>query len=48
MGDSAAPLAEVQPHREFLRRGMRGFVMGLETLTGAVAVDVGDFVYARS
>ncbi len=47
LGDPAADLELVKPHREFLRRGMRGYVMGLGNLTGAVEVAVGDLVYAR-
>lgn len=38
----------VTPNREFLRRGMRGYVMGLGNLTGAVEIEVGDLVYART
>ena len=47
LGDPKADLEMVQPHREFLRRGMRGYVMGLSNLTEAVEVEVGDLVYAR-
>ncbi|NND03460.1 MAG: hypothetical protein HKN91_11795 [Acidimicrobiia bacterium] len=47
LGDPAAPLEAVKPHREFLRRGMRGFVMGLTNLDGAVEVELGDEVYLR-
>ena len=48
LGDPAADLELVNPNREFLRDGMRGYVMGLGNLTAAVAVEVGDLVYARS
>lgn len=47
MKDTAADLDAVKPHRDFLRRGMRGFVMGLRNLDGYVAVELGDLVYAR-
>ena len=48
LGDPEADLELVEPNREFLRRGMRGYVMGLGNLTGAVEIEVGDLVYARA
>jgi hypothetical protein len=48
LGDAAADLELVKPNREFLRRGMRGYVMGLANLTGAIEIEVGDLVYARN
>ncbi len=47
LGDPEADLELVDPHREFLRGGMRGYVVGLGNLTGAIEVEVGDLVYAR-
>ena len=47
LGDPEADLDVVEPNREFLRGGMRGYVMGLGDLPGAVEVEVGDLVYAR-
>lgn len=46
--DQSTSLEDVKPHREFLRRGMRGFVMGLANLDGAVEIELGDEVYLRS
>ena len=43
--DQSTSLEDVKPHREFLRRGMRGFVMGLANLDGAVEIELGDEVY---
>jgi hypothetical protein len=43
-----ATLDELRPDREFLRRGMRGFVVGLASLTGPAVVHPGDLVWARS
>jgi hypothetical protein len=48
LGDPEADLELVNPEREFLRGGMRGYVMGLSNLAGAVEVEVGDLVYART
>jgi hypothetical protein len=47
LGDPEADLELVEPNREFLRRGMRGYVMGLGNLAGAFEVEVGDLVYAH-
>lgn len=46
--DPSSSLDDVKPHREFLRKGMRGFVMGLANLDGAVEIELGDEVYLRS
>lgn len=46
LNDRGAHLDVVKPHRDFLRRGMRGFVMGLGNLEGATAIELGDLVYA--
>lgn len=46
--DATADLDIVKPHRDFLRKGMRGYVMGLANLDDVVAIDVGDLVYARN
>jgi hypothetical protein len=48
LGDPEADLELVEPNREFLRRGMRGYVMGLGNLIATVEVEVGDLVYARA
>lgn len=47
LGDPEADLDLVEPNREFLRGGMRGYVMGLSNLAGAFEIEVGDLVYAR-
>jgi len=48
LGDPAADLDLVKPNRDFLRNGMRGYVMGLGHLAGAVAIELGDMVYLKS
>ena len=48
LDDQSTPLDDVKAHREFLRHGMRGYVMGLANLDAAVEVSVGDEVYVRS
>lgn len=48
LGDQATPLDAVKPHRDFLRQGMRGYVMGLANLDGAVEITLGDEVFLRA
>jgi hypothetical protein len=43
-----ATLDELKPDREFLRRGMRGYVVGLDSLTGSAVVRPGDQVWGRT
>lgn len=43
--DAHAPVDIVKPNRDFLRRGTRGFVMGLDGLDETVAIELGDLVY---
>lgn len=45
--DLEAHVDIVKPSRDFLRRGTRGYVMGLDGLDETVAVELGDLVYAR-
>ncbi len=45
--DPNAHVDLVKPNRDFLRRGMRGFVMGLANLDETIALELGDLVYAR-
>ena len=47
LDDPDAPPEVVGPNRDFLRQGMRGFVVGTASLTGPVEVAVGDLVYIR-
>ena len=47
LNDLEADLDLVQPNREFLRNGMRGFVMGTARLFESVEISVGDVVYSR-
>lgn len=44
LGDSTSPEGPVEAHRDFLRGGMRGFVVGLQDLDQAVELRVGDEV----
>ncbi len=46
LGDRDATSAEVTTKRERLRGGMRGFVMGLGSLSGSVEIRLGDTVLA--
>lgn len=46
MGGDPSP-EEVEPNREFLRKGMRGFVVGLSGLEGPTPINIGDQVWAR-
>jgi len=45
--DPEADLEIVKPNRDFLRRGMRGFVLGTAGLTESVEISLGDLVFAR-
>ncbi|MCP3973516.1 MAG: hypothetical protein GY720_03370 [bacterium] len=45
--DARAHVDDVKPNRDFLRRGMRGFVMGLDDLDETTTIELGDLVYAR-
>jgi hypothetical protein len=47
MGRPDAPLEEVKPHREFLRQGMRGYVVGLTNLGPPVVIRPGDEVWGQ-
>ena len=48
LNDPEADLDIVKPNRDFLRKGMRGFVMGTAGLSESVEVSLGDKVYAHS
>lgn len=47
LADPGADLDIVKPHREFLRKGIRGFVMGTQGLVDSVEIGLGDRVYLR-
>lgn len=47
LGDQSKPLDDVKPHRDFLHNGMRGYVMGLANINGAVEIALGDEVLIR-
>jgi hypothetical protein len=48
LGRPGASDGEVAEHRDFLRDGMRGFVVGLGDLEGPLEIRVGDEVLVRS
>jgi hypothetical protein len=48
LNDQEADLELVTPNRDFLRNGMRGFVMATAGLAESVEISVGDLVYSRS
>jgi hypothetical protein len=47
MRQPEATLDDLKADREFLRRGTRGFVVGLGSLDGPAVVRPGDLVWAR-
>lgn len=48
LNDPEADLDLVTPNRDFLRKGMRGFVMGTAGLSESVEISLGDVVYSRT
>jgi len=48
LNEPEADLDRVKPNRDFLRKGMRGFVMGTAGLNESVEISLGDQVFAHS